>query len=85
MVDGELFDLVKNCAADFDDGKLGGVGGICRGGEDAKVAFDLALGTYGVEEASDGVLVSLSVYESRILCVAGRYTPYRSGLRWTRT
>ena len=63
-VDGELFDLVKNCAADFDDGKLGGVGGICRGGEDAKVAFDLALGTYGVEEASDGVLVSLSIYES---------------------
>ena len=29
------------------------------------VAFDLALGTDGVEEASDGVLVSLSIYESR--------------------
>ena len=65
-VDGELFDVVEDRAADLDDGEFCGVGGVCRGGEDAKVAFDLALGTDGVEEASDGVLVSLSIYESRI-------------------
>ena len=55
-VDGELFNLVENCASDLDDGDFCGMGSVGGRGEDTEVAFNFALGTDGIEEASDGIL-----------------------------
>lgn len=46
---GEFVNLVEDGTSDLDDRKFCGVGGIGGRRKDAKVTFDLALGTDGVE------------------------------------
>lgn len=46
----------KDGASHFDDCELCGLRGVGRRGENAKVTFNFALGTNGIEQTSDSIL-----------------------------
>jgi len=48
--------LVEDGTSNFDDGELGGLGGIGRRGEDAQMAFDFTLGPNRVQKPSNRLL-----------------------------
>ena len=54
--DGQFIQLVEDGTSDFDDGEFGGLRRIGRRGEDAQMAFDLALGPNGVQKPGDCLL-----------------------------
>jgi hypothetical protein len=61
--EGQFVDLIEHGATDFNDGKLGGLRRVRRGGEDAQMAFDLPLGPDRVQQPSNSVLVERNVLD----------------------
>lgn len=59
--------LVEHCATNLDDGKFGGVGGVRRRRKDTQVAFDLSLGTNGIEQPGDCVLGEVVASEMTVI------------------
>jgi len=65
QTEGQLLDLVKDSASNFDDGKFSWLRRVGRRGEDSEVSLDLALGSDGVQQTGNGVLASTLVFQKQ--------------------